>query len=204
MAARPRHGVLSGRLNDGTAGLRATKRCGGRAVVQVSFEAAFPEMPTGVLRQTTVDTVAAAHEMAALLARLTPEPPGEMPEIPFDIRLETATAAQELIGMEADQQLGQPLLFACPEGHGAPWRPLGNRLRRTIALPLPRGACPYAEAVHVNWSRRTEELPWNLLPKHRDRTALVAGWQRKCNRCTTTIWRRCWGATPAAVRTTLR
>src|SRR5918992_1352569 len=42
--------VLSGGLNDGTAGLRAIKRCGGLAVIQDPDEAAVPEMPESARR----------------------------------------------------------------------------------------------------------------------------------------------------------
>jgi two-component system, chemotaxis family, protein-glutamate methylesterase/glutaminase len=41
--------VLSGRLNDGTSGLHAIKRCGGIAVVQEPRDAAVPDMPCHAL-----------------------------------------------------------------------------------------------------------------------------------------------------------
>ena len=61
--------VLSGALNDGTAGLNAIKRCGGLAVVQDPSDAAVPSMPASALRNVDVDHIAPASHLAVLLAR---------------------------------------------------------------------------------------------------------------------------------------
>jgi two-component system chemotaxis response regulator CheB len=58
--------VLSGSLSDGTAGLRAIKRCGG-LVVQQPQDALVPVMPTSALRHVEVDHVVPVAEMSALL-----------------------------------------------------------------------------------------------------------------------------------------
>ena len=47
--------VLTGTLDDGTAGLLAVKRCGGVAVVQNPDDAAWPDMPRHAMRKVTVD-----------------------------------------------------------------------------------------------------------------------------------------------------
>ena len=162
--------VLSGALNDGTAGLRAIQRCGGLAVVQDPADAAYPEMPMSALRHIAVDHVAAAQQIGALLARLTHEPAGETPEIPFDIRLEAAIAAQELGSMEANQQLGQPSSFSCPECQGVLWEiDDGGLLRYRCQV----GHAFTAEAGQADQSKRTEELLWSLLRNHRERAALA-------------------------------
>src|SRR3954471_24327227 len=62
--------VLSGNLNDGTAGLRAIKRCGGLAVVQEPRDASVPSMPESALRHVEVDHVVPVEEMAGLLGEL--------------------------------------------------------------------------------------------------------------------------------------
>jgi chemotaxis response regulator CheB len=53
--------VLSGCLDDGTAGLRAIKRCGGIAVVQEPSNAAYPDMPLSSLQHAEIDYVAPAR-----------------------------------------------------------------------------------------------------------------------------------------------
>src|SRR5262245_43839903 len=85
--------VLSGALSDGTAGLRAIKRCGGLAVVQDPADALVPAMPRSAMRNADVDHVVGIDEMADLLQNLIRLPAGPTPEIPLDIRLETAIAA---------------------------------------------------------------------------------------------------------------
>ena len=62
--------VLSGALDDGTAGLVAVKSCGGVAVVQGPSDALYPAMPGNALEHVQVDHVVAAASMGKLLARL--------------------------------------------------------------------------------------------------------------------------------------
>ena len=71
--------VLSGSLSDGTAGLRAIKRCGGTTVVQDPDDAVVPSMPRNALRYAEIDYVRPVAEMANLLARLAQEPAGPSP-----------------------------------------------------------------------------------------------------------------------------
>jgi two-component system chemotaxis response regulator CheB len=80
--------VLTGFLNDGTAGLRAIKRCGGLAVVQDPADAIAPEMPRSALRHVAVDHCVPLDALGALLARLAAEPAGESPEVPEFVRRE--------------------------------------------------------------------------------------------------------------------
>jgi two-component system chemotaxis response regulator CheB len=111
--------VLSGALSDGTAGLRAIKRCGGLAVVQDPREAIVPDMPHNALRHVEVDHVLPVQHIGPLLGALTRERAEPAPEVPLDIRLEAAIAAQELADMRVDDMLGTPSRFTCPECHGA-------------------------------------------------------------------------------------
>lgn len=62
--------LLSGRLDDGTAGLWAIKQLGGTAIVQDPDDAAFPAMPESAIRHVEVDFVVRAVNVAPLLADL--------------------------------------------------------------------------------------------------------------------------------------
>jgi two-component system, chemotaxis family, protein-glutamate methylesterase/glutaminase len=62
--------ILTGKLNDGTAGLMAVKQAGGTAVVQDPREAEYPAMPRNALRYVSVDHCVPLAEMAPLLTRL--------------------------------------------------------------------------------------------------------------------------------------
>jgi two-component system, chemotaxis family, protein-glutamate methylesterase/glutaminase len=62
--------LLSGEMDDGTAGLWEIERRGGLTVVQNPEEAAFPSMPLSALREVEVDHTVPLAEMGALLSRL--------------------------------------------------------------------------------------------------------------------------------------
>src|SRR5215470_14985257 len=63
--------VLSGSLDDGTAGLLAIKQRGGLAVVQDPQDALFPAMPRHALRAVEVDYCLPKSEIGPALVRLT-------------------------------------------------------------------------------------------------------------------------------------
>jgi two-component system chemotaxis response regulator CheB len=73
--------ILTGQLDDGSAGLWDIKRRGGIAIVQNPEEAAFPSMPLSALREIEVDYTVRLSEMAALLARLAREGEPEPVEV---------------------------------------------------------------------------------------------------------------------------
>ena len=62
--------VLTGLLDDGTAGLWEIKRRGGVTVVQSPEDAAYPEMPESAIANVEVDHVVPLHDMASLLISL--------------------------------------------------------------------------------------------------------------------------------------
>jgi len=101
--------VLSGRLNDGTAGLFEIKRFGGVAIVQTPHEAEAQDMPQSALDNVAVDYSLPVAEMPRLLQRLAKETSQE--RIPFT-RGVRAMKHQE-------QKLDQPTAQTCPECGGA-------------------------------------------------------------------------------------
>lgn len=63
--------VLTGNLDDGSAGLPAIKDRGGVAVIQDPKEAVAPSMPTSAIENTDVDFVLSAAEIGPKLVQLT-------------------------------------------------------------------------------------------------------------------------------------
>jgi two-component system, chemotaxis family, protein-glutamate methylesterase/glutaminase len=111
--------VLTGLLNDGTAGLRAIKRCGGVAVVQDPADAEFDPMPRSAIRHVEVDHVCPLEEIPALLAKLTAEARPLPVEASADIRMEALIAAQEVPRMEEEwSRFATISPVTCPECHG--------------------------------------------------------------------------------------
>jgi two-component system chemotaxis response regulator CheB len=162
--------VLSGNLNDGTAGLRTIKRCGGLAVVQDPEDAAVPSMVRSALRHVDVDYVLPIDRMADLLSDLAGTPAAATPEIPLDIRLESTIAAQELATMELEERLGELSPFTCPECKGALWEINdGSMLRYRCHV----GHAFTADSVLSARAAEVDRMMESLLRSHQERAALV-------------------------------
>src|SRR4051812_1938420 len=65
--------ILTGNLDDGTAGMAAVKRHGGLAVIQDPEEALFPSMPQSVREHMQVDRVVSVRHLAKVLGELMQE-----------------------------------------------------------------------------------------------------------------------------------
>jgi two-component system, chemotaxis family, protein-glutamate methylesterase/glutaminase len=162
--------VLSGALNDGAAGLRAVKQCGGLALVQDPGDAAVSAMPLSAQCYVAVDHVVPAATMGPLLARLVAGRAGPMPAIPRQICVEAAIAAQELGDMASQQQWGELCPVTCPECGGALWQVAdGDLLRYRCHV----GHAYTADAMLAAQSDETERLLSRLLRFHRERAALT-------------------------------
>lgn len=111
--------VLSGLLEDGTAGLVAIKACGGVSVVQDPEDAAWPGMPLSALRGDSPDHCVPLAEMPALLDRLARSPAGPARPVPPRIAAELHIAEQE-IAMVGEQTgtVGRPSHLSCPQCGG--------------------------------------------------------------------------------------
>lgn len=62
--------ILSGMLDDGTAGLQAIKQLGGTAIVQDPRDAEYPSMPRRAVNHVEVDHCVLSSEIASLLIEL--------------------------------------------------------------------------------------------------------------------------------------
>jgi two-component system, chemotaxis family, protein-glutamate methylesterase/glutaminase len=112
--------VLSGNLDDGTAGLLAIKERGGMAIVQ--SDPAFPGMPRSAAANVRCDHIVPAAEIAGLLTELagSSAPRIELPPVSESLSIETQIAESALMSA-ADQHPGTPSSYACPECGGTLW-----------------------------------------------------------------------------------
>lgn len=112
--------VLSGMLDDGTAGLWAIKDRGGLAVVQSPEEAEYSSMPENALQHVEVDAVLRLAEMPEFLKRAMSEPIGTAPQGAASDRMEIEhRVALEGEGLQAGvMDLGPVSPNTCPECHG--------------------------------------------------------------------------------------
>jgi len=119
--------LLTGYLDDGTAGLQAIKARGGRVVVQDPLEAEQPSMPLSALENVAVDHCLALADMPSTLASLLGHPvPGAAPAPP-QVLHEHALATQRGDPMEHLHAIGQPSTFVCPDCQGSLWEIDGSQ-----------------------------------------------------------------------------
>jgi len=113
--------ILSGALDDGSAGLWAVKKFGGTTIVQDPAESDVPGMPESALRLVRdVDYKITAREMAGTLGNLVLEPalgnhdPGTRQRDKTGSELKIAMM-EERIGKKP---MGKLTPYTCPECHG--------------------------------------------------------------------------------------
>ena len=114
--------ILSGGLDDGTAGLWTVALRGGTTIVQDPEEALIDSMPLSALRSVDVDYRARIADIASLLVRLTDEEAPEAPDLAMDEKRKTETEiriAEEENALEKRVlEEGELTPFTCPECNG--------------------------------------------------------------------------------------
>ncbi len=113
--------LLSGVMDDGTAGLHAIKHRGGIAIVQEPKEAAYSQMPSSAIAHVDVDYVLPAAEIAPMLMRLVGEPAAPSPPLSIDMEKEARIAEVDMDVLNDSEKPGNPSPFACPECDGVLW-----------------------------------------------------------------------------------
>lgn len=115
--------ILTGRMDDGTAGLFAIKACGGQAIVQLPEDAVAPEMPASAIENVDVDRVLQLEEIGAALVQMVAMAAvatGAAVAPPEWVQLENQFVST---GGHMDKlaQIASPSTFTCPECHGSLW-----------------------------------------------------------------------------------
>ncbi len=114
--------ILSGGLDDGTAGLRAVKQAGGLSIVQEPADAESSSMPISAMRHVKIDFCLPAAKIGVALARLARETnSGKGAAMPDQTRFEVEVAADER-NVADIRRLGEPSTYTCPTCHGSLFR----------------------------------------------------------------------------------
>ncbi|MES2890200.1 MAG: chemotaxis protein CheB [Pseudomonadota bacterium] len=154
--------ILTGMLDDGTAGLQAVKQAGGAAVVQNPDDALAPSMPLSALKHVEVDHCVSLAQLPKLLCSLATRPVTGGPNRPLpalqhelSITLTTGNAMEHLHALGAT-----PSTFVCPDCHGDLWE-IGH------SRP-PRYRCHTGHAFTLRTlqhalSTATDDAVWNAL-----------------------------------------
>jgi two-component system chemotaxis response regulator CheB len=114
--------VLTGNLDDGTAGLWAIKSCGGTTIVQEPEDAEHPQMPINALMHNRIDHRLPLDRIPGTLVRLLSEPPpSSAPAQPPKTLLDEIEFAKMNRDLRTTGPLGRPSAFTCPSCRGALW-----------------------------------------------------------------------------------
>lgn len=113
--------VLSGALDDGTAGLVGIKARGGIVIVQDPNDAEQPSMPLSALEHVAVDHCVGGEEIGPLLVSVARQPAAPENQHPIPDWLDAESQIAEAATMQSLQRLddvGVPSRLSCPECGG--------------------------------------------------------------------------------------
>jgi two-component system chemotaxis response regulator CheB len=123
--------ILSGSLDDGTAGLWTVKHYGGVAIVQDPADAEVPSMPESAIREVKVDYCLPVSDIAQVLVRLSKEPV-ERTEFVRDnqTKKEIEIAGGKNAMEKGNLKFDELTPYTCPECHGVLSRLHNDRIVR--------------------------------------------------------------------------
>jgi two-component system chemotaxis response regulator CheB len=126
--------VLTGQLDDGTAGLLAIKDRGGTTIVQDPSEATAQSMPMSALRHVPIDHRRKIADMATLLTDLAQDDPAAGPASSTEALLETENRIADGIFYVEDwwqlEQMSTPSGLNCPTCRSALYELKDRRVLR--------------------------------------------------------------------------
>ncbi|PPS45348.1 chemotaxis protein CheB [Chroococcidiopsis sp. TS-821] len=162
--------VLSGTLDDGTAGLAAIKQQGGIAIAQDPEEALYSGMPRSAIENVAVDHILPVAKIAAILVELANQPIAtEVQSVSRDMNIEADMAELELGAMQNLDRPGKPSAFGCPECGGVLWELNEGNLTR---FRCRTGHAYSSDSLLAEQSEALEEALWNALRALEEKAAL--------------------------------
>ncbi|HEX9815478.1 MAG TPA: chemotaxis protein CheB, partial [Candidatus Thermoplasmatota archaeon] len=162
--------VLTGYLDDGTAGLVAVQRCGGTCIVQDPADASYADMPLNALAQVDVDYCIPIAEMGSTLTRISQEKRGKNPAVPKDIRIEAKVAENVLSDLESVGALGKQVPFNCPGCGGVLWKMAAGK---SLRYRCHTGHSYTAPVLLAEQTAKIEETLWIALRMLEERRNLL-------------------------------
>lgn len=162
--------VLSGRLDDGTAGLQAIKACGGLAIVQDPADALEPSMPRSALQHVDVDWTTRGEALAAILQHAVRQPIVSAPAVPAAVRHENDLIMDTGNDMRRLNAIGSTSPLSCPACGGVLWGIHDSappRYRCHTGHSFTLAALNHTQAVH------TDEVLWRALRALQERQRAI-------------------------------
>ncbi|MEH1916378.1 chemotaxis protein CheB [Nostoc sp.] len=165
--------LLTGTLDDGTAGIMAVKMRGGVAIVQDPDDALYSNMPRNAIDNVEdIDHIAPLSDIPSILVALVNIPMEIQPENPVPSKMEFETEIAQLsleaVENEGDRP-GKPSTFGCPDCGGILWElEEGNLLRFRCRT----GHAYSAETLLATQSDKVEDALWIALRALEEKASL--------------------------------
>src|ERR1043165_7588728 len=163
--------VLTGYLDDGTAGLQAIKSRDGKTIVQSPEDALIPAMPANALSRVEIDYCLPLVEIPERLVLLAKEPAADQALFPASeaMRKETAIERMDMAELNSPQHVGTPSAYSCPECHGVLWQIEDGEL---VRFRCRVGHAYSVEAVQSEQQTVIERALWEALKTLEERASL--------------------------------
>ena len=157
--------VLTGNLDDGTAGLNSIKAHGGIAVVQDPKDAEASGMPKSALRNVQVDHCLPLAEIPLLLIRLTSQPAASK-----KVKRAKKMGKRGMPPEEMEKEFGSPTSFVCPECNGPLWETVSGR---SLQFRCHVGHAYSPDSLLADQADGLERALWSAIRTFDEQAALV-------------------------------
>jgi two-component system chemotaxis response regulator CheB len=164
--------VLSGTLDDGSAGLFAVKHGGGLAVVQSADDALFAGMPSNAASVVDVDFSLPARDIGRLLPSLIEKPMEQtgVDAMSQDMDRELKVGVGPTDAVQDSTHPGEPSAYTCPECHGTLWE---VRAGEFAHFRCRVGHAYSAESLGAAQNEAVEAALWTALRALEERRSMV-------------------------------
>jgi two-component system chemotaxis response regulator CheB len=168
--------ILTGALDDGTAGLLAVKQRGGIAIVQDPTDALYPGMPNSALAHVPVDQVVGLAGMSQAIVGAVNSPLSEPPPDPPDeLQMEVDMAEVDASPAGDPSDVHPPSAYTCPECHGSLFEIRDGRL---VRFRCRVGHAYSPDTLLAKQSGAVEAALWSALRALEEQAALTRRLQR--------------------------
>ncbi|MBC8009562.1 MAG: chemotaxis protein CheB [Burkholderiales bacterium] len=156
--------VLTGHLDDGTAGLNSVKTHGGVAIVQDPKDSLAPGMPESALRNVQVDHCVPLAEIGPLLVSLATA------RTISSRKRAVKVEKRSLSPSEMEKKFGRPTAFVCPECNGPLWE---TKTGQALQFRCHVGHAYSPESLMADHADGLERALWSAVRTFDEQAALL-------------------------------
>lgn len=165
--------ILTGVLDDGTAGLMAVKMRGGVAVVQHPDDAMYSGMPRSAIENVdNIDYILPLADIPSTLVELAEIPVEEEVNnsVPDEMEYESDIVELDMDAVENGNRPGEPSSFSCPSCGGTLWEIQDGDLLR---FRCRTGHAFSSESLLAEQSDALEDALWSALRALEEKSSLA-------------------------------